>query len=87
MTCRAIVDSEGRAIGFACSRGPKTTKCGCGRNAVFLCDYLVPIKTGTFIACDKPLCKACAIDAGRDRHYCGPHYSREQTSKLLLDKE
>lgn len=56
-----IVDSEGKVIGIACSRGPRYAKCSaCGSGgAKQTCD-----------GCDKPLCAACSVAPTGKLDFC-----------------
>lgn len=65
MTCDITDDAKGNPMLFMCSRGKRHKKCAdCGRPATLLCDYkLRGKKEGK--TCDRPLCRACAVNAGR----------------------
>lgn len=44
----------------------------CGTIAPLLCDY--PVVKG--VTCDVPICEACALEIGPDRHLCPAHAER-----------
>ena len=86
MPCNVIRDTQGRAIGFACSRGrQKVTPCAqCGAPSTKLCDGLTSNITGNLLqdtrTCDKPLCDKCAVHVEPDKDYCSEHKPKEKTS-------
>jgi hypothetical protein len=43
--------------------------CRCGAPADLLCDW----KTGKDTTCDRPVCKACALEVGPNKHLCQQH--------------
>jgi hypothetical protein len=68
VTCHALRDKNGTAIGFTCGRlGPP---CSCGGVTDNLCDYPV----GNRKTCDKRLCGHCSHEIGPDLHYCHAHH-------------
>jgi hypothetical protein len=61
---------NGRGVGFVCGDG-KVKFCGCGLQAVALCDWKIPSRdSGT---CDKPMCARHAKQVGRGKHLCPEH--------------
>lgn len=46
----------------------------CGQRWEKLCDYPV-IRKGKPATCDIPMCGKCAVNVGRDKDYCRPHYN------------
>ncbi len=67
------------ATGFICSRGPREKKTCyiCGKPATALCDY--PI--GSFLSCDKPMCKEHDNNIGPDNDVCDEHFNEIAVEK------
>ena len=61
MPCVTLFDQDGKAVGHACVRGSRATRCHfCKKNSVaFLCDY--PTRPGK--SCSKGMCDECVTHA------------------------
>lgn len=72
MTCKRVI-RDGKAVGFACSRGnrqPRLACCvgGCESTGAYLCDF--PVDGGT---CDVAMCRRHAKLVKHATHYCPEH--------------
>jgi len=73
MACNVVRDKDGRAVGFACTRGQRLKRCfKCGRPGAKLCDFKL---TGPMAGktCDMSLCELCATHVEPDTDYCPAH--------------
>ena len=68
MTCHRFRSADGRMTGFICWRGERQRLCSAckSRPASLLCDFpLSGKKQGR--TCDRPLCRACAVNVPHKR--------------------
>lgn len=73
MTCRPLVDAQGRCYGFACSRGstPKRVCTVCKKRPVTkLCDH--PKSGGG--TCDRAMCDQCTHSPSPGVDMCPDHH-------------
>lgn len=78
MTCRIV--KVGESVAIVCGPRPRRQKCSsCGAGAGLLCDW----KLGGGKTCDKPICRACAMEVEPEKHLCREHQAayREWSSR------
>ena len=86
MTCESF--KIGDAVGIICSRGKRRPNCavpGCGRPAMFECDW--PVKRKKSGTCDARLCEAHRVKVGEDRDLCPPHFKLHEQQPRSLEQE
>lgn len=69
MPCEHVAMPGGGTAIICTSRSRQ--RCGCGRPATLLCDWLVPTKrSGT---CDEPICRTCSMSPAPEKDLCAGH--------------